>query len=274
MKYLVLGSSGQIGKPYVMYLRNMGHTVREFDILRDKEEDLRVPNNKMLYRALDWADYVIFLAWDVGGAPYLIKHQNTYQFIINNAAIATNTFKALEYYQTPFIFASSQMANMSFSSYGVTKTLGELLSNSINGRVVKFWNVYGPEHDYARSHVISDFIRKAKLTKIIDMMTDGKEERQFLHVDDCSRALYTISQKHFTISPTIPLHIASFEWNNILDIATIIKELLPEITIIPGISSDITQKGIRNEPDKSILSLWQPSITLKEGIKMIMREGN
>ena len=43
-----------------------------------------------------------------------------------------------------------------------------------------------------KAHVITDFIRKGFETGVIDMMTDGTEERQFLYAEDCCKALKII----------------------------------------------------------------------------------
>ena len=59
----------------------------------------------------------------------------------------TQTFGLLEQYKKPFVFASSQMSQMSYSPYGVMKRMGELYTESLNGLIVKFWNVYGIEKD-------------------------------------------------------------------------------------------------------------------------------
>jgi hypothetical protein len=48
---------------------------------------------------------------------------------MNNMRIMSNTFDAISNNQvTPFIFASSQMAEMSYSSYGMLKALGEKIT--------------------------------------------------------------------------------------------------------------------------------------------------
>ena len=39
------------------------------------------------------------------------------------------------------------MSNMSYSPYGVMKRVGELHTTALKGLTVKFWNVYGIEHD-------------------------------------------------------------------------------------------------------------------------------
>lgn len=268
MRYLVLGSAGQIGLELCKFLRKEGHEVIEFDIVNHSSQDLRIPN--ILEKYMDDTDFIMFLAFDVGGSRYLKKYQHTTDFIENNTRLTLNTFETIKKYKKPFIFASSQMANMSYSPYGVCKTLGEIFTKSLGGLVVKFWNVYGPEHDLEKSHVITDFILKAKQGKI-EMLTDGKEERQFLHAEDCSRCLMILSQEYHEIDRDANLHITNFEWNTIMEIAEIIKESIP-CEIIPSTEIDTVQLNKRNEPDPYILSFWKPTINLKEGINKIIKE--
>jgi hypothetical protein len=73
------------------------------------------------------ADFVFFLAFDVGGSRYLKKYQHTFDFINNNTRLMANTiWTYLNKYKKRFVFASSQMSNMSYSPYGVLKRVGEM----------------------------------------------------------------------------------------------------------------------------------------------------
>ena len=58
MRYLILGSEGQIGGHLQDYLRSKGHSVTEFDIEITSDHDLRKQNNKELYHALKYADFI------------------------------------------------------------------------------------------------------------------------------------------------------------------------------------------------------------------------
>lgn len=266
MKYLILGSSGQVGYELTNYLREVGHDVVEFDIENNSNQDLRVPN--ILDSHLQDCDFVMFLAFDVGGSRYLSKYQHTYEFINNNAKLMVNTFESIKKYGRPFIFASSQMSNMSYSPYGVCKSLGELYTKSLGGIIVKFWNVYGEEHNIEKSHVITDFILMAK-SGTINMLTDGTEERQFLHAEDCSRCLLKLSELYDEIDRNQNLHITSFKWNTILDVANIISKRIP-CNVNPSKNIDTVQLNKRNEPDNYILNFWSPEISLDEGINKVI----
>lgn len=270
MKYLVLGSAGQIGVPLCEYLKSLNHEVLTFDIADRDDEDLRIANNPKLDSYMRECDFVFFLAWDVGGSRYLAKYQDSIDFIQNNVKIISNTFDSIKKYNKPFLFASSQMANMSYSTYGITKSLGEKATAALDGITVKFWNVYGPEKDLEKSHVITDFILKAKKSKIIDMLTDGSEHRQLLHATDCSKCLYTLSVKYKELPRDKEYHITSFEWVSILEVAHLVADNFPGTTIIPAKSKDTVQQDKRNEADPSILDFWKPEISLKDGIKDII----
>ena len=166
MKHLVLGSSGQIGAHLVKYLVNQKQQVFEWDILNKPFQDLRQAHSPILDSYIEDCDIVHFLAFDVGGAKYLEKYQDSYDFIYNNMAIMTNTFDALRQNKKPFIFASSQMAEMSHSSYGILKLLGEKMTHELGGIVARFWNVYGYEKDLEKAHVIMDIFNQVYITTL------------------------------------------------------------------------------------------------------------
>lgn len=269
MKHLILGSSGQIGFHLVSYLRSINEKVILFDIVEDTNQDLRTYNNPILEKSIKECDFVHFLAFDIGGSHYMEKYQDTFGFIDNNIKIMDKTFNLLKKYNKPFIFASSQMSNMSYSTYGVLKSIGEKYTKSLNGLTVKFWNVYGYETDEEKSHVITDFIKMAKKGEI-KMRTTGKEIRQFLHGDDCSECLYNLSKHYTLVDRNKELHITSFAWSTIEDIAKIIQNKI-NCVITPGTKIDNVQRDKRNEPNNYILNYWTPKITLDEGIDNIIK---
>ena len=159
-RILILGSGGQIGAYLTDYLNDKGYEVLEFDIVNGRHHDMTEIPNPELHRVIMTSDFVFFLAFDVGGSHYLKKYQHTFEFINNNSRLMTNVFGLLGKYNKPFVFASSQMSNMSYSPYGVLKRVGELHTKALHGLIVKFWNVYGIENDMEKAHVITDFIRK------------------------------------------------------------------------------------------------------------------
>jgi len=276
MKVLVLGSSGQIGAYLTEYLKEKGHDVREFDKNNDKDQDLTTIPSVELHRNIMTADFVFVLAFDVGGSHYLKKYQHTFGFIDNNTRMMANVFHYIERYKKPFVFASSQMSNMSYSPYGVMKRVGELYSKSLGGLIVKFWNVYGIEKDMEKAHVITDFIKKGFDTDTIDMMTDGTEEREFLYAEDCCEALDTIMERYDEFTSDDELHITSAVSTSILEIAGTIQSLFKgigkEVTVTPTASKDEVQKDARNISDPYIRKWWEPKTSIVDGITKVFNE--
>ena len=276
MKVTILGSSGQIGAYLTEYLREKGHEVIEFDKNFDEKHDMTVIPNIKLHGAIHQSDFVFFLAFDVGGSHYLKKYQHTFKFLDNNARMMVNAFEYIQKYNKPFVFASSQMSNMSYSPYGVMKRVGELYTKSLNGLIVKFWNVYGIEKDMEKAHVITDFIVKGFETGNIDMMTDGTEEREFLYAEDCCEALETVMQEYTAFTSSDELHITSGISTSILEIArhiqSLFKEIGKKVDVSPSPSKDEVQKDARNVPDPYIRKWWEPKTSITDGIKKVFTE--
>ena len=273
MRVAILGSSGQIGAYLTTYLREKGHVVDEVDITNGPQYDLRDTLTTTVQSIIRDADFVFFLAFDVGGSRYLKKYQHSFDFINNNTRLMAYTFSLLRKYRKKFVFASSQMSNMSHSPYGVMKRVGEMHTRALDGLIVKFWNVYGIENNMDKAHVITDFINRGFDEGDFEMLTDGTEERQFLYAEDCCEALETVMYAYTDFSSDDPLHITSFHSNSIRQIADIIQGQFnmigKPIKIKPGIAKDSVQLDKRNEADNYILGWWVPKTTIDEGIAKV-----
>ena len=277
MNIAILGSAGQIGAYLEAYLKEKGHDVIGVDIVDGVQNDLRVTPNTYVESIIKNADFVFFLSFDVGGSRYLKKYQHTFDFINNNTRMMANVFDLLGKYKKRFVFASSQMSNMSYSPYGVLKRVGELYTSTLKGLTVKFWNVYGIEKDMDKAHVITDFIRKGFEEKEFEMLTDGTEERQFLYAEDCCEALETVMESYTDFKPEDPLHITSFRSNTIREVANIIQGCFGligehDIQIKSGLAKDSVQLDKRNAPDTYILDWWIPKTTIDVGIRKVFDE--
>ena len=275
-KVLVLGSSGQVGAYLSEYLSKNGYEVLEFDIANDSSQDMTVIPNGELEAKIYMADFVYFLAFDVGGSHYLKKYQHTFKFIDNNARMLAGAFQYISEYKKPFVFASSQMSNMSYSPYGVMKRVGELYTKSLGGLIVKFWNVYGIEKDHDKAHVITDFIRKGFETGVIDMLTDGTEQREFLYAEDCCEALEQVMLEYSEFTSDSELHITSFRSTTILEIAKIIQGIFKAngktVAVEKAQTKDEVQKDARNEANPFIRKWWKAKTSIEDGIEKIFEE--
>jgi len=271
-KILILGSEGQIGRALKNYLSEK-YTVLECDIANSPLEDLRKKNQK-IDKLVKASDFVFFLAFDVGGSRYLNKNQKKFNFIENNILIMHNVFSLIKKYNKKFVFASSTMSNMIHSNYGVLKKIGESFSKSLGGITVKFWNVYGIEKEREKSHVITDFIIKAKKYQKINMLTDGKEKRDFLYSEDCCAGLELIMDNYNYYKKEKEIHLTTTNFTSIIEIANIIKkEFLKQginVKIIKSKKKDTLQFNQQNKANKFFLKYWKPKYSLKEGISEII----
>lgn len=259
---LVIGSSGFIGKYFCNFLEKKGELVTRFDIKNSPTQDAR-------HKSFNFSEYsnIYFLAWDVGGAKYLYQKESQLHQLNWNLNLLTNLMPQLLQQKSNFLFISSQLAEECDTVYGVTKRLGEVWSNLINGSIARQWNAYGIVEPYnIRSHVISDFIHQAVNTGVIKMLTNGEEKRQFIHMEDISEAWLFITSNNLKGV----YDITTYEWVKIIDIASYIANKT-NAKVITGNkigSSPITQ--IKNK-----IPGWKAKINLYEGIlKMILNYKN
>jgi nucleoside-diphosphate-sugar epimerase len=279
MKILLLGSEGTLGQSLYNFLVSKDIIVIKWDIKLDNNHDLR--NKNCIDEILKEVDYVLFLAFDVGGSKYDVKNKD---FIDNNMKIILNTFDSLYSSKKPFIYTTSCMSTMITNPYGSLKNISEhyvaLLDNGIN---VRLWNVYGSEEISNKSHVIPDFIESAFKNKTINMRTQGNDERQFLYCDDLSEAIFFIIINHNTVLKLVnqnslkSIDISSYNWISIYDVAVAVQNIFKseyniDVDIVKGNSYD--NHTNKTDPTYSILNTyWSPKFSLDNGIKdMIMKK--
>ena len=278
-KILILGSEGQVGDHLVNFFNNKkNYEIIRFDIVMSDSYDLRKYNNQDLETKIKKSDFIFFLAFDVGGSRYLKKNQKTYDFLMNNLLIMTNVFSMIKKYDKKFIFTSTQMSNMNFSTYGLLKRIGEEVTKSLNGIYVKLWNIYGIEKNFRKSlshDVITDFILMGLKDKKISMITNGNESREFLNAEDCSAGLFLIMSKfNFFLKQKTELHLSTGKKTKVIEIAKIVKKVLSRRNIIikikPSPKKDDVQNNAKNKANKFLHKYYKPKVNLEQGIEKII----
>jgi nucleoside-diphosphate-sugar epimerase len=261
MNNLILGSEGFLGKRLCKFLEQKNQNVVRIDIKNSTLQDLR-----KMQLPLDNIDRVYFLAWDVGGSKYLYNSSTQLTQMEWNSQLMNNVFPQLK--ETPFVFISSQLSEKIDTVYGSQKRTGEVWTKLYqHGVSVRLWNLYGYIEEFnEKSHVISDFISQAKNNGIIEMLTDGKEERQFIHIDDVCEALL----KSFDIKDkTQTYDITTTKWISIYNIAKIIqKHTNCEIKI-----GDVVGETVLID-NKTMVSNWSPKISIEDGLKNMIEKNN
>lgn len=257
-KNLVLGGSGLVGAPLCRYLESLGEEVINIDLKNGDQYDIRTMD---LDEYKD-VDFVWFLAWEVGGAKFLHAKENLYNILENNTILCQKVFAFVKRNNLPFLFASTQMADAN-NTYGITKLLGEEWARLLDGKIARFWNVYGWEVPGERSHVIPDLVVKGLDTGVINLMTDGKERRQFVHVDDCARNLVRTRD-----SDAKDVDLTSGNWISIGEIAEMIAERTGA-RVVPG-----EAQGFENVLEATkIPDNFRFDVSLEMGLDGIVAEG-
>jgi len=221
MKVLITGGCGFIGINLVKYLSNKGYAVRVIDNLsagrKGYLETLSLPetpeliiedirNQEAVNKAVEGMDAVVHLAAHTSVVDSLENPKDDWDINVNGTL---NLLEACRRKGVPkFIFASSNavlgeqpspidesVIPKPISPYGASKLAGEALCSSyyhsfgLQTIVLRFANAYGPYADH-KSSVTTLFIWWARAGKPLIIYGDGKQTRDFIHVDDVCQAIH------------------------------------------------------------------------------------
>lgn len=305
-KVLVTGGAGFIGSHLAKTLIDRGCKVYIADnFSRGRKENIATIMDKIQLYTIDLTklencilatkdiDYVFHLAASVGGIQYIKKENvagSTPSLLMN-----TNMLEAAQINNVErFLFASSaciyeersQKLNEfkeedaypanPLTTYGWAKLMGEIqcrayhLDYGLKTTSVRIFNAYG-EHeniDPRWSHVIPSLIRKAIVypKEGFKMFGDGRQERAFLHVEDCVDGLIRSMEK---IEDGEPINLGSGE-------LVFIRDLAEKIVHLSGKDIDIeydlsgpqgTHRYCANTTKMKEVLEWSPRVSLDEGLR-------
>lgn len=252
---IVLGGEGFIGKYLVGELRSQGAHVLVYDLKNGY--DLRLSPPPLNHRN----SYVWFLAWDVGGAQYLMNKQNQINILRNNLLLCQTVFPWIAEHDLPSTFVGTQMAGYP-NAYGITKLVGEYWAKLTPRCIVsRFWNVYGLEDSSERSHVVTDLVRSG-LDGHVSCLTSGSERRQFLYVKDCVDGLLHQRKIGQGIAD-----ISSGVWT---PIRQVVETIAREIRTPAQFGDECGYESIV-EPTMPLAG-WSPRYSLIDGIRDMLKE--
>ena len=176
-------------------------------------------------------------------------------------------------YGAPKKFPTSEKDKIDLKHpYAVTKFVGEelvmryaLMFNMPNISF-RFFNVYGPRLNVSDQYsaVIGNFLSQTKSKKALTVVGDGKQTRDFIHVDDLINAFIKIIKSKFENKI---YNLGSGKRTSINTIAKIFGGKKKFIPIRPG------------EPKNSVADIkkikkdinWKPKISIEQGIKKLLK---
>ena len=156
------------------------------------------------------------------------------------------------------------------SSYDESKRYGESLirayreKHSLDVRVARIFNTYGPRMRIDDGRVIPNFIKQALTGDDLTVYGDGSQTRSFCYVDDLIQGLLTLYQSEVDD----PVNIGNPDERTI-------DELADEIVDLTDSRSGITYEPLppqdpevrRPDITKARSQLgWEPNVTLAEGL--------
>jgi GDP-L-fucose synthase len=293
MTILVAGSTGLAGSAIIRELLRLGKNVVG---ISSKELNLLDRNATFNYFKALKPNVVIDAAAKVGG----INANNTYpvEFLSNNIQIQTNLMDASHAVNVErFIFLGSNciypkncpqpikeeyiltgVLEPTNSAYAIAKLAGIELIKSYRKEYGHKWicvmpiNLYGPNDnfDLESSHVFPALIRKftdavRDNSRTVTVWGTGKPRREFLHVDDLSKAIILCldkydSEEHINIGTGTDLTINELALK-IAEISGFNGEIIWDISQADGTPQKVLDI-------QKITNLgWKPTITLEQGIK-------
>jgi GDP-L-fucose synthase len=293
MTILVAGATGLAGSAIVRELTRIGRAVIG---ISSRDVDLLDRNATFKYLTKLKPNVVIDAAAKVGG----INANNSYpvEFLSNNIQIQTNLMDASHAVNVErFIFLGSNciypkncpqpikeeyiltgVLEPTNSAYAIAKLAGIELIKSYRKEYAHKWisvmpiNLYGPNDnfDLESSHVFPALIRKftdavRSNSKTVTVWGTGKPRREFLHVDDLSKAIILCldkydSEEHINIGTGTDLTISELA-NKIAEISGFKGEIIWDSS-----QSDGTPQKVLDIQKITNLG-WKPRITLEQGIK-------
>jgi dTDP-glucose 4,6-dehydratase len=147
-------------------------------------------------------------------------------------------------------------------------TMAYLRYHTVDTRIVRIFNTYGPRMQVQDGRVIPNFMRQALLGEDLTVYGDGSQTRSFCYVSDEIEGILRLSR----IAEHEPVNIGNPVEFTILDCARrvlAITQAKSQIRFEPLPADDPKQRRPDIAKAKRLLN-WEPKIDLETGLKMSM----
>ncbi len=145
-------------------------------------------------------------------------------------------------------------------------TMAYVRKFSLDCRIVRIFNTYGPGMQKDDGRVVSNFINQALVGEPLTIYGEGKQTRSFCYVDDLVDGLIKFMFEDKAKGEVV--NLGNPDERSILELATIIKEMTKSLSEI--VFEELPQDDPKSRhPDiskaKKLLD-WEPKVSLSEGL--------
>ncbi len=138
--------------------------------------------------------------------------------------------------------------------------------NSVNVRIARIFNTYGPRMALNDGRVVSNFIISALKNEDIEVYGDGTQTRSFCFISDMIEGMYRLMNS----DQAWPVNLGNPTEYSMLELARKIKELTNSSSQIV-LSKELPENDPKKRrPDITLakeLLEWEPTVSLEEGLK-------
>lgn len=283
MKTLVTGGCGFVGSNLVDRLVELGHEVLVIDDLSAGKKDWC--NDKATYVFKDFKrelenkkddsiDIIFHLAANARIQPSFINPLHTCKNNSYGCAIVADFAKNSDA-RVVYSGSSSFYGGVFLNPYAFAKWQGEQIFTmyaelyDVEVAIARFFNVYGPRNPLIGQYtpVIAIFEDQLKAGKPLTIVGDGKQRRDFTHVEDICNGLIAIANKSwrgkvFNLGTGV-----NYSINEVAEMFGGEKQYIPHRrgearTTLADISQTIGLSG------------WKPKINLSQYIKNFLRQNS
>ena len=296
MKILVTGGAGFIGSNVVDAYLKLGHQVIVVDDLSTGKQDYVNPSCKFYKADVSTAEFASII---LNEKPDVINHhaaqidvrksvddpgfdaQINILGIINvcqtglKAKVKKVIFSSsggVLYGEVPSTPASESAPISPLCPYGVSKYASELYLRYFNHQYgmrftsLRYANVYGPRQIGGEAGVVAIFIRNMLEGKPTVIFGDGRQERDFVFVEDVARANVLALEKGDNES----INIGTARTVSVNEL----HQLLAQITNYRGKAENVPSRP--GELNRNVLAVdfahtslgWRPTTSLEAGLKI------
>jgi len=138
--------------------------------------------------------------------------------------------------------------------------------HSVDIRVARIFNTYGPRMQVNDGRVVSNFIVQALLNDAITIYGTGEQTRSFCYVDDLVEGILLFTDQNQCIGPVNLGNPAEISVHELADTICKLTNSKSKIQLKPLPEDDPTRRNPDIGKIKAMVN-WEPKVTLEDGLK-------